>query len=31
MHYMGQQMQQAAQRMQGQSHITGAEIDENDE
>ncbi|MDO4634856.1 MAG: hypothetical protein Q4A87_02920 [Streptococcus sp.] len=31
MHYMGQQMQQSAQRMQGQSHIQGAEIDESDE
>ncbi|MGT2753862.1 pLS20_p028 family conjugation system transmembrane protein [Streptococcus ovis] len=31
MHYMGQQMQQSAQRMQGQSHIRGAEIDESDE
>lgn len=31
MHYMGQQMQQSAQRMQGQSHIRGAEIDESEE
>ncbi|HEO8394871.1 TPA: hypothetical protein VBX43_000920 [Streptococcus agalactiae] len=31
MHMMNQQMQQSAQRMQGQSHIRGAEIDENDE
>lgn len=31
MHYMGQQMQQSAQRMQGQSHIRGAELDESDE
>lgn len=28
---MNQQMQQAGQRMQGQSHIRGAEIDESDE
>jgi len=31
MSYMNQQMQQAGQRMQGQSHIKGAEIDESDE
>lgn len=31
MNYMNQQMQQSAQRMQGQSHIRGAEIDESDE
>ncbi|HEO4880848.1 TPA: pLS20_p028 family conjugation system transmembrane protein [Streptococcus agalactiae] len=31
MRYMNQQMQQAGQRMQGQSHIKGAEIDESDE
>lgn len=31
MHYMNQQMQQAGQRMQGQSHIKGAEIDETEE
>ncbi|MGX9845604.1 pLS20_p028 family conjugation system transmembrane protein [Streptococcus iniae] len=31
MNYVGQQMQQAGQRMQGQSHIRGAEIDESDE
>lgn len=31
MHYMAQQMQQSAQRMQGQSHIRGAEIDESEE
>ncbi|HEN9424956.1 TPA: hypothetical protein U9H97_000413 [Streptococcus agalactiae] len=31
MSYMSQQMQQAGQRMQGQSHIKGAEIDESDE
>lgn len=31
MHYMSQQMQQSAQRMQGQSHIRGAEIDESEE
>ena len=31
MNYMSQQMQQAGQRMQGQSHIRGAEIDETEE
>ncbi|HEO4718345.1 TPA: hypothetical protein VA066_000275 [Streptococcus agalactiae] len=31
MSYMNQQMQQAGQRMQGQSHIRGAEIDESEE
>nr|WP_255315704.1 hypothetical protein [Streptococcus agalactiae] len=31
MSYMNQQMQQAGQRMQGQNHIKGAEIDESDE
>ncbi|MHA2809000.1 pLS20_p028 family conjugation system transmembrane protein [Streptococcus agalactiae] len=31
MQYMNQQMQQAGQRMQGQSHIRGAEIDESEE
>lgn len=31
MSYINQQMQQAGQRMQGQSHIKGAEIDESDE
>lgn len=31
MNYMNQQMQQSAQRMQGQSHIRGAEVDESDE
>ena len=31
MSHMNQQMQQAGQRMQGQSHIKGAEIDESDE
>lgn len=31
MNAMNQQMQQAGQRMQGQSHIRGAEIDESDE
>ncbi|HGD3096429.1 TPA: pLS20_p028 family conjugation system transmembrane protein [Streptococcus agalactiae] len=31
MSYVNQQMQQAGQRMQGQSHIKGAEIDESDE
>lgn len=31
MNYMNQQMQQSAQRMQGQSHIRGAEIEESDE
>ncbi|HFV0335363.1 TPA: pLS20_p028 family conjugation system transmembrane protein [Streptococcus agalactiae] len=31
MSYMNQQMQQAGQRMQGQSHIKGADIDESDE
>lgn len=31
MNHMNQQMQQAGQRMQGQSHIKGAEIDESDE
>lgn len=31
MHVMNQQMQQAGQRMQGPSHIRGAEIDEIDE
>ena len=31
MSYMNQQMQQAGQRMQGQSHIKGAEIDDSDE
>ncbi|HFZ4828999.1 TPA: pLS20_p028 family conjugation system transmembrane protein [Streptococcus agalactiae] len=31
MSYMNQQMQQAGQRMQGQSHIKGAEIVESDE
>ena len=31
MSYMNQQMQQAGQRMQGQSHIKGAEIDESDD
>ncbi|HGD0144766.1 TPA: pLS20_p028 family conjugation system transmembrane protein [Streptococcus agalactiae] len=31
MNYVNQQMQQAGQRMQGQSHIKGAEIDESDE
>ncbi|MDO4667062.1 MAG: hypothetical protein Q4A90_04410 [Streptococcus sp.] len=31
MNYMNQQMQQSAQRMQGQNHIRGAEIDESDE
>ncbi|HEM3467399.1 TPA: hypothetical protein U1B12_000520 [Streptococcus suis] len=31
MNYMKQQMQQAGQYMQGQSHISGAEIDENEE
>lgn len=31
MNYMNQQMQQAGQRMQGQSHIKGAEIDETEE
>lgn len=31
MNAMNQQMQQAGQRMQGQSHIKGAEIDESDE
>ncbi len=30
MNYMNQQMQQSAQRMQGQSHIRGAEIEEED-
>lgn len=30
MQYMNQQMQQAGQRMQGQSHIKGAEIEEDD-
>lgn len=30
MHYMNQQLQQSAQRMQGQSHIRGAEIEEDD-
>ncbi|MHA2656057.1 pLS20_p028 family conjugation system transmembrane protein, partial [Streptococcus agalactiae] len=31
MSYVNQQMQQAGQRMQGQSHIRGAEIDESEE
>nr|WP_305120956.1 hypothetical protein [Streptococcus agalactiae] len=31
MSYVNQQMQQSAQRMQGQSHIRGAEIDESEE
>ena len=31
MNYMSQQMQQAGQRMQGQNHIRGAEIDESEE
>ncbi|MDT9558030.1 hypothetical protein NNC81_00130 [Streptococcus mutans] len=31
MSHMNQQMQQAGQQMQGQSHIKGAEIDESDE
>ena len=31
MNYMNQQMQQAGQRMQGQSHIRGAEIEEGEE
>lgn len=31
MTYMNQQLQQAGQRMQGQSHIRGAEIEEGDE
>ena len=31
MSHMNQQMQQAGQRMQGQSHIKGSEIDESDE
>ncbi|HFI0771496.1 TPA: pLS20_p028 family conjugation system transmembrane protein [Streptococcus suis] len=31
MNYMKHQMQQAGQYMQGQSHISGAEIDENEE
>ena len=31
MNYMNQQLQQAGQRMQGQNHIKGAELDESDE
>lgn len=31
MNYMGQQLQQAGQRMQGQRHIKGAELDESEE